>query len=161
WPTLTKRRGSKSQVTSARVVRSPRPVSDWCPCRSTAEDMTESRVPPPRRPEVGVGVLVFREGSVLLGLRRGSHGAGTWSPPGGHLEVGEDPLEWVRREAFEEAAITLGGCQFVGITNDIFEAEGRHYLTLFYTAALIGGTPRVREPEKCEAWQWCPRESLP
>jgi 8-oxo-dGTP diphosphatase len=94
-----------------------------------------------RRPEVGVGVLVQREGTVLLGLRRGSHGAGTWSPPGGHLEFGEDPIECARREAFEEAGITLGACQFVGITNDIFETEHRHYVTLFYTAPLLDGIP--------------------
>jgi len=114
-----------------------------------------------RRPEVGVGVLVVRDGNVLLGLRRGSHGAGTWSPPGGHLEFGEDPIDCVRREAFEEAGIELEACEFVGITNDIFEVEGRHYVTLFYRATLAGGTPSVREPEKCDAWQWWPWEALP
>src|SRR5579864_1389729 len=55
------------------------------------------------RPLVGVGVLVWRDGSVLLGLRRGAHGAGTWSPPGGHLEFGEEPVDCLQREALEEA----------------------------------------------------------
>jgi 8-oxo-dGTP diphosphatase len=117
--------------------------------------------PRTRRPEVGVGVLVLREGSVLLGLRRGSHGAGTWSPPGGHLEFGEDPKECARREAFEETGLELGECEFVGVTNDIFETEDRHYVTLFYTAPLIAGAPEVREPEKCDAWQWCAWDALP
>jgi 8-oxo-dGTP diphosphatase len=123
--------------------------------------MNETSVAGPRRPEVGVGVLVLREDTVLLGLRRGSHGAGTWSPPGGHLEFGEDPIDCVRLEAFEEAGIELGSCQFVGVTNDIFEAEDRHYVTLFYTATLVGGAPVVREPDKCDAWQWWPWHGLP
>ncbi len=37
-------------------------------------------------PQVGVGVLILRDGKVLLGRRKGSHGAGCWSAPGGHLD---------------------------------------------------------------------------
>lgn len=106
-------------------------------------------------------MLVLRDGAVLLGLRRGSHGAGTWSPPGGHLEFGEDPIDCLRREAFEKAGIELGPVEFVGVTNDIFEAEDRHYVTLFYSTPLAGGMPAVREPEKCEAWQWWSWDALP
>lgn len=113
------------------------------------------------RPQVGVGVLIVRDGTVLLGLRHGSHGAGTWSPPGGHLEFGEDPVDCIRREAFEETGLHLDACDFVGVTNDVFEAEHRHYLTLFYRASSFSGSPTVREPEKCKAWQWWPWSALP
>src|SRR5258708_7547288 len=113
------------------------------------------------RPLVGTGVLVFQAGAVLLGLRRGSHGAGTWSPPGGHLEFGEEPIDCVRREALEEAGIHLDNIQFVGVTNDVFADEQRHYVTLFYSATLASGTPTVLEPAKCEAWRWWPWAALP
>src|SRR5688572_24223081 len=103
----------------------------------------------------------MRDGNVLLGLRRGAHGAGTWSPPGGHLEFGEDPIDCVRREAFEEAGVELGAREFLGITNDIFQQEDRHYVTIFYKSTLVAGTPSVREPKKCDAWQWWPWEALP
>jgi glyoxylase-like metal-dependent hydrolase (beta-lactamase superfamily II)/ADP-ribose pyrophosphatase YjhB (NUDIX family) len=118
-------------------------------------------MPEVHRPQVGVGVLIVRDGDVLLGLRHGAHGAGTWSPPGGHLEFGEDPVECVRREALEETGLQLGDCAFVGMTNDIFEADDRHYVTLFYRAKTFSGSPAVREPEKCQAWQWWPWTALP
>lgn len=35
------------------------------------------------QPRIGVGVLIFRDGKLLLGKRKGSHGAGHWSAPGG------------------------------------------------------------------------------
>ncbi len=48
-------------------------------------------------PKIGVGVLIIRDGKLLLGRRKGSHGAATWSAPGGHLEYGETPEACARR----------------------------------------------------------------
>jgi 8-oxo-dGTP diphosphatase len=33
-------------------------------------------------------------------------------------------------------------------SNDIFQAEGLHYVTLFAEAQYCGGTPEVLEPQK-------------
>ena len=59
---------------------------------------------------VGVGVLV-RDGAgdVLLGLRRGSHGAATWGLPGGHLEPGETIAACAARETLEETGLAIVG----------------------------------------------------
>lgn len=51
---------------------------------------------------VGVAVVVRRAGKILLGKRKGSHGAGTWALPGGHVELGEDPVITAFRELVEE-----------------------------------------------------------
>ena len=50
-----------------------------------------------KRPRVGLGVFVKKEGKVLVGERKGSHGAGTWALPGGHLEGGESFEECCKR----------------------------------------------------------------
>ena len=52
------------------------------------------------RPKVGVGVIVVKEGKVLLQRRRGAHGEGTWGFPGGHLEFKESWEECAKRETF-------------------------------------------------------------
>ena len=86
------------------------------------------------RPQVGVSVIVLRDGKVLVGKRKGSHGAQTWSFPGGHLEFGEDPVVCVAREALEETGLRLRNIRPAPYTNDVFSNEGKHYITLFFVA---------------------------
>jgi 8-oxo-dGTP diphosphatase len=37
--------------------------------------------------KVGVGVLIEKDGKILLGKRISSHGSGTYNLPGGHIEL--------------------------------------------------------------------------
>ena len=114
-----------------------------------------------RYPKVGVGVLVVREGQILLGQRLGSHGAGTWALPGGHLEYGETAVACARRELLEETGLSAGNIEPGPYTTDLFEAEGRHYVTLFVIASQTTGEATVREPAKCARWAWFPWSHLP
>jgi 8-oxo-dGTP diphosphatase len=52
-----------------------------------------------KRPKVGVGVIIKKDGKVLMGKRKNAHGDGTWSFTGGHLEFGEAGkiVQFVRR----------------------------------------------------------------
>ena len=114
-------------------------------------------------PKIGVGVLVFREGKLLLGRRKGSHGAGFWSAPGGHLEFGETPEQCAMRETLEETGLSLDVVQPGPWVNDIFTAEQKHYVTLFCIAESKAGQgkPINTEPEKCEGWGGYDCEQLP
>jgi 8-oxo-dGTP diphosphatase len=112
-------------------------------------------------PLVGVGVLIVRDGRVLLGLRHGSHGADTWAPPGGHLEFGESVEDCARRETREEKGLELGLIRAGPYTSDVFAEEEKHYVTLFVTADAGEGEPEVREPAKCRRWEWFPWSALP
>lgn len=110
---------------------------------------------------VGVGIVIRRNGRVLLGKRKGSHGESSWGLPGGHLEPGESVEDCARRETAEETGLQITNTVNVGFTNDIFQAEKKHYVTLFVEATDPGGTPQVMEPEKCESWEWFSLSQLP
>ena len=113
------------------------------------------------RTRVGVGILVFREGRVLLGRRLGSHGAGTWAPPGGHLEDGESVDDCARREVAEETGLALGALVPGPYSVDAFPEVGRRYVTLFVIVRDAAGEPALREPAKCARWAWCAWDALP
>ncbi|MCJ8500117.1 nucleotide triphosphate diphosphatase NUDT15 [Desulfatitalea alkaliphila] len=106
-------------------------------------------------PLVGVGVIVIRNGLFLLGLRKGTHGAGTWALPGGHLEYGESVEECARREVREETGLVVRPVARGPYTSDLFAEADKHYVTLFVVAACGSGEPRVLEPDRCEQWRWC------
>lgn len=113
------------------------------------------------RPRVGVGVIVMRDGLVLLGRRRGAHGAGTWALPGGHLEFGESVEACAAREVAEETGLGLVALRPGPYASDVFDAEGKHYVTLFVVARAAPGEPELREPEKCAGWSWHRWDALP
>ncbi len=113
------------------------------------------------RPKVGVGVCIVKNGKVLMGKRKNAHGDGTWSFPGGHLEFGESWEECAAREVKEETDLEIQNIKFVGVTNDIFEKEDKHYITIFMIAEIKSGNLRNTEPEKLEKWDWFEWSKLP
>ena len=107
-----------------------------------------------QRPLVGVAVIVIKDGKVLLGKRINAHGAGTWQFPGGHLEFGETIEACARREVFEETRLRISHLRMGPYTNDYFEAEDKHYVTLYMLADYQAGELTRNEPHKCERWEW-------
>jgi 8-oxo-dGTP diphosphatase len=112
-------------------------------------------------PRVGVGVIIVKDGLVLLGERIGSHGAGTWALPGGHLEFGESVCDCARREAEEETGLHLQSIVQASYTNDIMLAEGKHYVTIFVQTTVNDVEPVVMEPTKCKGWHWFRWSEMP
>ncbi|AQM70865.1 Nucleoside triphosphatase NudI [Vibrio campbellii] len=110
---------------------------------------------------VGVATIILRDGAILLGERIGSHGANTWATPGGHLELGESIEDCAKREVLEETGLIVDSIEKFTFTNDIFEKEGKHYVTLFVVASSASGEPQVTEPDKCKQWKWCRLDDLP
>jgi len=57
---------------------------------------------------VGTSVILINENNeILIGKRKGSHGAGMYSIPGGHLEFGETYDEGCSRELIEEVGVAF------------------------------------------------------
>ena len=117
----------------------------------------------PLYPRVGLGVLVFNEkNEILLGKRQNAHGASSWGPPGGHLEFAETFEEGAIREVKEEAGMAISSPSFLSVTNDVFDLEKKHYISVFMTANILQGqVVKNLEPHKVEDWFWIDLEKLP
>lgn len=111
--------------------------------------------------QVGTAVFIFKDGKFLMMKRRGSHGAGTWAPPGGKMEFGEAFEDTARREVKEEVGLDIADVRLVGVTNDLFPADEKHFITLWLTSSYAGGEPKIMEPEKCTAIEWRTFDDLP
>ena len=81
------------------------------------------------RPKVGVGVMVLKNGKVLIGKRKGAHGAGEWAWPGGHLEYMESFEDCARREVMEETGIEIHNIRFLRLMN-LKEYAPKHYVDI-------------------------------
>jgi len=110
---------------------------------------------------VGVGLIIRRGDQVLLIRRQNAHGAGSWSPPGGHLDVGETFEQCAVREAREETGVDVDTVRFVAVTNDVFEPEGRHYVTVWLEGEYLAGEPAVRSTRELSDVRWFPWDRLP
>jgi 8-oxo-dGTP diphosphatase len=120
-------------------------------------------------PRIGVAVLLRSGPRLLVGLRRGEYGGGTWSVPGGKLERGETALACAERELREEtgiAGVPLRMLRAVG-TASVATYDGGHpewpdFVTLWAVGEVAEAVEaRVLEPEKCERWAWATREETP
>jgi 8-oxo-dGTP diphosphatase len=61
----------------------------------------------------------------------------------------------------EETGIKIKNLKLTTFTNDIFEKEGKHYVTLFVISDFDSGKLELKEPEKCEQWDWFSWNELP
>jgi len=112
-------------------------------------------------PRIGIGIVITKGNSVLLLRRRNVHGSGTWSTPGGHLEYGETPEECAVREAHEETSVTVESVEFRGVTNDVFEVEGKHYVTIWFLAKRWSGEAVVAAEDEMSEIGWFGWDDLP
>lgn len=112
-------------------------------------------------PRVGVGVIVRKSGRVLFGKRKNAHNAGYWGSPGGKLGFGETWEECARREVREETGIEIKNVHFGMVTNDIFESDGEHFITICMIADYDSGSVSIKEPDKCAELGWFEWDNLP
>ncbi|MFY9462023.1 MAG: NUDIX domain-containing protein [Candidatus Sungiibacteriota bacterium] len=112
------------------------------------------------KPLVGVGVMIMRDGRILLGKRKGAHGEGEYSFPGGHLEYMESFEECARRETLEECGIEIENLRFQLLAN-VKKYAPKHYVHIGLIADWKSGEPKILEPDKCESWAWYELGQLP
>jgi len=108
----------------------------------TAADDT---APGERRPQAGVGAVVFHRGRVLLVRRARAPNAGQWAIPGGRVAWGESLRAAAEREVLEETGVRIRAGEPV-FAFDVIEGSGahctRHYVVVDLAAEYLGGEPR-------------------
>lgn len=116
----------------------------------------------PKRPQVGIALIVRKNGKVLLHKRKGKHAHGTWAFAGGHQEKWESFEQTAIREMIEEAGpLKVTKPVFWTAVNTMFPVENKHYVVVMMVCDWISGEPEVMEPKKCECWEWHSWDSLP
>ncbi len=112
--------------------------------------------------KIGMGIMIFKDGKVLLGRRIGKseNGVGEWAFPGGKLDYMESVIEGASREVWEETGITISNVRLLYV-GTLRRYPPNHYLQIQLIADWESGDPEVREPEKHESWGWYEFEVLP
>jgi 8-oxo-dGTP diphosphatase len=116
---------------------------------------------------VGFGVMIMKDGKLLLGKRHEDpekassslNGAGTWTMPGGKLEFGETFEEGAKREVLEETGIALNKVDVICVNQDIIETA--HFITVGLFSDDFSGDPIVMEPDEITEWRWFDVNNLP
>ncbi|MEV0415855.1 phosphotransferase [Streptomyces sp. NPDC050448] len=114
---------------------------------------------------IDVHLILRREGAdgpeVLLSRRAGPvYASGLYHCPSGHLDPGEDIVTAVIREAREETGVVIDA-------QDVTVAVTVHHrppvgagsrIGVFFEVRRWSGTPRIMEPDLCDAMDWFPLE---
>jgi 8-oxo-dGTP diphosphatase len=109
--------------------------------------------------KLGVGVLIERNGKILLGKRCEGWANGTWTLIGGKLKSDETYVEAAKREAREETGLEIDDLEL--ITKHVNDIDGLPYITFGFKPRIVKGEPKVMEPDEIERWEWFSPNNLP
>ncbi len=110
--------------------------------------------------QVCVGVMIFKEGKVLLGKRNGKHAPGEYSFPGGRVDYMESFEDAIKRETEEESGVKIKNIKFQCLAN-IDRYSYRHDVLTGLVAEWDEGTERTDPNERIGDWDWYDLEELP
>ena len=106
-------------------------------------------------PKVAAGVLVAREGKLLLVRRNHAPALGRWASPSGFVDAGEVVEQAAVREVFEETGIEVQLDGLIGV----YSEAGNAVVFVAYAGSATSGEA-VAGPEAFEVG-WFPPDQLP
>lgn len=115
----------------------------------------------PKRPQIAIGLLITKDDQVLLVKRRDVQGGETWAPPKGHLKYGKSLEESALREVQEEIGVIITAVTFLAITNEVFEGQKKHEVTIWMAGSYVSGEPAIHAGHELSAIDWFSWDALP
>jgi 8-oxo-dGTP diphosphatase len=112
-------------------------------------------------PGLGTGLVILRDGKILLYKRVNPPEAGHWNIVGGKVEHMEHSACAARREAEEESGLEIGAISPLLTTEQILKDDGQHWLSVIYVCRDFKGEPRLAEPDKLSQFGWFSKSELP
>jgi 8-oxo-dGTP diphosphatase len=109
-------------------------------------------------PKVAVGVLIEKDGQVLLVRRAVNPEKGRWTFPAGFVDAGEDPVKAGERECLEETGLQVQITRLIDVLAEQAHPRGAHII-IFYQAGIIDG--QLKPGDDVDAANFFPREHLP
>jgi len=110
----------------------------------------------PKQPIVGVGVVIIKDGKILLEKRKYEPGKGKWSIPGGLVELGENVEQTVIREVKEETGLDVEKPEHIDVVDNVVRHENGevkyHFVIIDYFVKLKGGT--LKAASDAEELKW-------
>lgn len=97
-----------------------------------------------REHKVAAGVIVDREGEVLLVRRRMKPRQGLWTFPGGFVDFDESPAQAAARECLEETGLVVEITNLLDVVGGQ-EHEGGADIVIAYLARQVGGELRAAD----------------
>jgi 8-oxo-dGTP diphosphatase len=106
-------------------------------------------------PKVAVGVVVERDGMIVLGRRNHEPHIGRWSFPSGYVDAGEVLEEAAIREVEEETGLQIQIDRLLGV----YSIAGERTIFVAYAGSAIGG--ELEAGEECMEVRAFPPGNLP
>ncbi len=117
---------------------------------------TRDRTVYPDSPIPAVAVVVKRENEFLMIKRGKEPRKGTWTVPGGSIELGETLNEAAEREVMEESRLKVKALRaFTAIDAIYRDTEGKlefHYVIIYMEAEYLGGEPAAGDDATEVRW---------
>ncbi len=106
-------------------------------------------------PKVAVGVVVEKDGGIVLGRRNHDPKMGYWCFPSGFVDAGEVVEEAAVRECQEETGLDVSIDQLLGV----YSAPGERVIFLAFAGRAVGG--KLEAGDECFEVGVFPPDGLP
>jgi len=107
----------------------------------------------------GVGILIIRDGKILLGHRCEGWANDTWTMPGGKLDKNESPEEGAKREVKEEIGLEINDLELTSVNEDMI--KDKMFKTFIFKPNVIEGKMQAKELKEIDKWKWFELNKLP